>query len=461
MESKSTPEKVCFFLSKQKAAGGIMAKNYGHYKELGVTIPDDLQPEDWTFYLLCAPSTVEWRRALHSAVRLLARGRFWKRDDRQDSIKSAQIIGGQIERSLMTCNIDFASLADSIKYLADNMTVQQNIQTNCGCGCGGGTGDTILDELPTQDESQPVDIIPPETGTTQTSLAQQELCNLANYMADSWVNNFVDIAEWWGGITVGIGTVYTFLQEKFPQGALLPFIALIISSLAVALEAALLANLANNMSDAAQSQRDAIVCAISTASNPREAKSNFESVIANSRAQYGKATYTVLILVAQMLDWDKIMSGEVIVPSSYDNSTCPCGEADVQIQVYDNNGIFETLPIYVNDEVVLTGLRSDAYGPFGEFRFVDGSGTPINVTATDYQIVDLNGWQQHNIPQHPFTVQTLNAIGTGVALDIGINQPIPLPYTLQRSATPTTMGQIQVASDVGTSGFTITLKRLA
>ena len=149
------------------------------------------------------------------------------------------------------------------------------------------------------------------------------------------------------------------------------------------------------------------------------------------------------------------------MPASYANSSCPCGESDVRIQVWDNSGPVESFNLYVNGEVTLSALRFDSYGPFADFRFVDSLGAPMHVTATNYQITGLDGWVQHNIPQHPFTVQTTNSSGSSVVTDIAINQPIPVPYTLQRTPSPDSMGIIQVASAVGTQGFTVTLKRLA
>ena len=75
-------------------------------QELGVTIPQDLTPQNWTIYTICAPDSVEWRMAVYAAVRLLSRGRYWMRDDRATSIKQAQEIGRKIEMSFSACNFD-------------------------------------------------------------------------------------------------------------------------------------------------------------------------------------------------------------------------------------------------------------------------------------------------------------------------------------------------------------------
>lgn len=291
-------------------------------REIGVIIPQDLDPQEWAMYTLCAPNDIEWANALRSAVRMMSRGRYWLRDDRESSIKNAQLIGGEIERSLEMCTIDFQPLADAIIYLTDNLSASVVNQQSVNCGGGNCGGGSVLDEPDGQDETVPVDIVPPVATGDATTLQDQEKCSLAHFLADMWVNNFVDIKNYWAGIAVGITTVTTWLQEKFPEGAIIPFVAMILTSLAVALETALLANLADNMADAAQSQHDAIICAVYSANSPAEAKANFESVIADSRAQYGKTTYVVLILVAQMLDWNKIMGGEVIVPASYDGADC-------------------------------------------------------------------------------------------------------------------------------------------
>jgi hypothetical protein len=44
--------------------------------------------------------------AVHAAIRMLSRGRFWLKDDRPSSIKEAQIIGREIEMSFSRCNLD-------------------------------------------------------------------------------------------------------------------------------------------------------------------------------------------------------------------------------------------------------------------------------------------------------------------------------------------------------------------
>ncbi len=294
-----------------------------YYQEIGVKIPQELNPLDWSIYYFCAPTDNEWTIAVRTAVRLLSRGRYWERDSRVGSIKAAQLVGREIEMSLSRC--DMSEIADAIKYFADNFQSARITQTNnCGCGGGGGGGggNTVLDEPIGQDESEPVDIVPPIPTADETGLTQQEKCSLANYLADAWVANWQDINTRWGGVAVTISAVQTWLTEKFPPGSIIPFVAMIISSLAVALEAALLANLADRMADAAAEQREDLVCAVYSANSAAEAKQNFESVIANTRATYGKIAYTVMILVAQMLDWNKIMGGEVIVPSDYDSADC-------------------------------------------------------------------------------------------------------------------------------------------
>lgn len=438
-----------------------MARNYGHYKELGVTIPDELDPQDWCIYVLCAPSDPQWYTALHSSVRLMARGRFWGRDDRESSIKLAQTIGGQIERSLMSCDIDFTVLADAIKYLADNMQVNQTNNQSVTCGGGGGGDDGILEEPIGWPEDEPIQIFDEPASLDATTMSAQEKCEVAAYLADSWVETWSDIDTYWDGVGITIDAVAAWLSEKFPSGAIIPFIAFVLTNAVILLETVLLGKLAGTMAEAAAFYHSQFICAIADATSAEDARRRWLEVLANVRVAYGKVPYAIQRVIAAALDWDSIMSNGVEVPTSYNGYVCPCGQSDIYIRVYDNSGVVATAPLYVGYEVIVAGLKFDAYGPFGQFDLVDGEGVRVGVLATDYQITGLNGWQQHNIPQHPFTIQTQDSTGADNLVDLGINQPINLPYTFQRIGEPNDMSGITIASNTGTLGFTVTIKRLA
>lgn len=438
-----------------------MARNYGHYRELGVKIPEDLEPQEWAFYVLCAPNSPEWYTAVHSAVRLLARGRFWLRDDRENSIKTAAEIGGEIERSLMACNIDLEVLADAIKYLADNLQVNQTNNQSVTCGGSGGGDDGVLEEPINWPEDEPIQIFEDPMSLDPSTMTSQEKCEVAAFLADSWVETWSDIDTYWDGIGITIDAVSAWLSEKFPAGAVLPFIAFVITQTAILLETVLLGKLAGTMAEAAAYYHSQFICAVAMAESAEDARRRWLAVLANVRQTYGKVPYAIQRVVASALDWDSIMGNGVEVPTEYNGYVCPCGESDVYIQVYDNTGVIATAPIYVGSEVIVSGLRSDAYGPFMQFRFVDVSASPIGVAAADYQITGLNGWQQHNIPQHPFTIMTFDQTGADPIIELAQNNPITLPYTFVRAAEPLDMGQVQIASNVGTLGFTATIKRLA
>lgn len=438
-----------------------MAKHHGYYRELGIKIPDDLEPEQWGYYIVCAPLGLEWYTAVHSAIRLLARGRFWKRDSRESSIKSAQIIGGEIERSLMSCAIDLQGLIDAITLLAENGAIQQTNTQTVTCGGGGCGSPNLLDEPLNWPEDEPIPLFEEPYSLDETTLTAQQICSVANYLADSWTDTFATIDSYWEALGVGIDTASAWLSEKFPPGMIIPFLAFVISQAAVLLETVLLGNLAGNMAEAAAFYHDQIVCAVATSTSPETARRNFLSVLANVREEYGKTPYALMRVVASALDWDKIMGGDVEVPSEYDSASCPCGASDVRIASFNNSAIEEVTDIHVGQEVTVTAHRFDTYGPYGDWRFYDSEGAELDLVATDYQITATNGWQQHNLPDHPFTIQTFDKGHTVYILDLAINQPINVPYTFQRPGSPATFGSFQIASDVGTAGFQVTIKRLA
>lgn len=438
--------------------GKELAKNHGKYKELGVQIPTDLDPQDWQLYVLCAPSGEEWYRAVHSSVRLMARGRFWLRDDRENSIKTAQIIGAEIERSLMSCNIDFTALADAIRYMADTMSINQsNSQT---VNCGGGPN--VLDEPIAWPEDEPIQVFEEPMSLDASTLSAQDKCEVALYLADSWTDTFSTIDNYWDGVGLTIDAVSTWLSEKFPPGAIIPFIAMLLSQALVVIETVLLGQLAGNMAEAAAFYHDQLVCAVAEATSAEDARRRFLSVLASVRETYGKIPYTLMRLVASALDWDKIMSGDVEVPAEYNGAICPCSVSDVYLASIDNSGLVaESIPLHVGYPVWVTAYKSDQYGPYMQIVLKDGQGANIERTATDYQVTGLNGWLQHNIPQHPFTLQTKSATATNPLTDIAINQPINTPYTIQRTGFVNTMSYIEIASAVGTNGFQVQITRLA
>jgi hypothetical protein len=227
-------------------------------------------------------------------------------------------------RALMESE-NMSEIADAIRYLADQLEPDIITQNNTNQGGGGGSGcgcqDTWLTEPPTFPEDETLPMFPPDPDgvTTQSAL---DMCKVAEYFADLWEDNFSDISTYWSGIGITVDAITTWIQRKFPQGAVIPFLALIVTSLAVALETALLGSVLESAATAASAQKEQIKCAIGSARTAAEAKTNFHNVLASARATYGRVTYAILYLVAQMIDWTKMTDGTVPIPIEYEGTTC-------------------------------------------------------------------------------------------------------------------------------------------
>jgi hypothetical protein len=388
-------------------------------REIGVKIPEDVHPQNWSLYTVCVPDDIEWSIAFRNAVRMMARGRYWKRDERERSIKDAQIIGGEIEMSIGKC--DMTEISDAIKYLGDKMAemqMVQNNQNNCDCcgGAGGGSGDffDVPEEFedPNGQPNDGSDMFPPEPSGDDSNLTDAQKCNLAQYFADKWVETYIDIEQIWAGVSVTVNTAYNFLVEKFPPGAILPFVAVVMSSLVVAIEYALLAGVLDRCTDAAQSYRDKIVCAISTAKSANEAKANCLAVLSEVRQVYGKSPYAVMYLGIQMVDFNKMLGGDVSVPPSYDGSVCDC------LTEEEDNGAFTAVDGYKWIRVPMQPAAATACD-------VDGSPLSSSGNENGMQIdriianggLSVFGWDGLYLPDNcagiGFEFGSVSYVGTG------------------------------------------------
>lgn len=151
------------------------------------------------------------------------------------------------------------------------------------------------------------------------------------------------------------------------------------------------------------------------------------------------------------------------IPASYvpEIDCNNCSFADIRIQSLASGGVVaQQFALSVGGSAELTAQQADGYGPFAQFRFVDDLDQPINVDSNQFQIVALSGWVKHNIPQHPFTIQSKNSDGSGTYLQLAANQNIPLPWVLSEGGSPVAFSIVELASAAGTDGFTVTIQRL-
>lgn len=139
-----------------------------------------------------------------------------------------------------------------------------------------------------------------------------------------------------------------------------------------------------------------------------------------------------------------------------------CQTGEVQVKSYANGGVVqETFDLDIGVPVWVSAYRSDAYGPFMELRFYDDQDQPLALQTEQVRILETSGWLQHNIAQHPFTIQTKQTDGANYLVDIAINQPIPTPHDITRTSGPNNLGIVEVCSAVaGDPNFQLRIMRL-
>ena len=91
-------------------------------------IPDDWDGVTYRFWMLCAPQSPEWDRAVRNSVRTLTRGRFW--DFETGDFLPIQQTAWEIYDSMTTCDDLIASL-QAIATSIQNQQLQASIQVDC------------------------------------------------------------------------------------------------------------------------------------------------------------------------------------------------------------------------------------------------------------------------------------------------------------------------------------------
>ena len=271
-------------------------------------------------------------------------GEFAIDDELQDIVDKT--IFGLLKGEKMT------TIADAIMYLADNLelvvtntnentndlAVAGNSASGC-CGSGGtGGGETIEDD-PTGFPESDIPIIFEEeldVATSSPAASSAYMCDLGAYLADSLKQGIEDTEAYFEGVSVTIDLAVVFLQEKFPPGAVVPFVASLIIPFILSLEAIFLGNKLEKTVVAVTNFRDEFECAIASSTSGADAKQRWWAVLAELRIQHGRFPYTPLAIVSKWFNWDLIAGCTIPIPASYVDSSC-CG---------NDNGSFDPISGY-------------------------------------------------------------------------------------------------------------------
>jgi len=175
-----------------------------------VKIPDIIDVGDFSLLLMPVPNDVQHKRAVLSSLYALTRGRYWKRDERDTSIKDVTAV----YRSLLE-NVQFMSVSEISTALNGIASAIREYTRLNGCGC---------DETPptTDGEQQNPDIPAGDSwGDVEPPLWYEGsyndfVCDLLN----RWYYNLVKFLkeiEALRGVVVVVGLVTSLLAVVFPE----------------------------------------------------------------------------------------------------------------------------------------------------------------------------------------------------------------------------------------------------
>ena len=241
-------------------------------KHRGWLVPDDWDGQSYQFITLCAPCSVQWTGVVFGAIYELTRARNWDADS--GDFLGARDIAKEVFYSMANCNDGFQAIADAIALLARTQATG-----GFDCGCPGGTGT----EYDGPNEQQPTVFGPGEQWPTEQDYLDDK-CHIANLMVQDyrqmWVDlDNLDIDTLTAGVaSLGIGIVASVIAATFATGPIGLTIGVVagLVSLFVGIP---LFDLSDIIATIDANKND-LVCALYSASDASEAKTDFEAILA-------------------------------------------------------------------------------------------------------------------------------------------------------------------------------------
>lgn len=456
------------------------------------------------------PDEPFFRRALHGQLTELERRHVWDtggdltaankceelwRQHGQQT-RENEPLGCQSDEDCQQTIIDLTlQLEQCQEYIEELENMEITVNCNCGC-CSDGIQlpnpngypctpldpqDPFGDNVPTWDYVN--ETPPPGYDDWQSFL--DDRCRAANWFVDSYIQmvESLDLAERKLSIGGSLLEVAALVIAALPGpvgdwagvAVVLKWVVALVDALAnVVDDLEDLGDWLQTTTDAIEANKQELICAAYSMTTVDYLKDFFVTFFAGYVSpELASAGYNSTVTdfmrdaVTPLAEYlaNKVADGfanqnipDDYVPS-YDCANCAAG--DVFVRSYGNGSVIEQeLALNIGATVLMTAHRSDAYGPFMELRMVDDQGTPIHLEHQQLRIVELIGWQQHNIPQHPFTIQTKQQDGSNNLVDLPINTAIPVPHDISRASDPLDIGIVEIASNVGTSGFQVRLLRV-
>lgn len=191
----------------------------------------------------------------------------------------------------------------------------------CGCNNNGSNEPPIWGQDPGAEPGLPSPSPEPQEEDPA------EWCDRSTEIASRYVSVFTNLERWWDGINVTGDTILLFIETYF--GELLGFALILIPAISAALTYLLTNSLTEQAKTIAENSLDDLICAVYNSTSPAGAKYAFGQVLI---ANYGTASLpvkTMMYLVSQIIDWDKVYDLESIpTGEAYIGSHCPCSETE-------------------------------------------------------------------------------------------------------------------------------------
>lgn len=190
-------------------------KKFGQW-ELGTKIPqnDTAAGLDWNTWIVCIPADAEWAMVVRNALRMVSRGRYYARDERENSIINARDTGQRIFNSMSICNFD--EITDSLGSIASAIRaieLRQQLTVQC---C-----DQLTPPAPPPGASIPLpppgSSDPPPPAYDSPEDYQEYLCALANWVW--WVyRRIVGVLAGLDTATAAVLVVVALIGVFLPEG---------------------------------------------------------------------------------------------------------------------------------------------------------------------------------------------------------------------------------------------------
>lgn len=282
----------------------------------GYLIPDDWDGVSYHLWAFCAPASVGWDGIMRGAIYDLTRGRSW--DGNTGNIVDTQEITKEIYNTMSICDDVIAGLSG----------IEQAIiglgSSASACSCEGGS------EFEPEPSDGTVDIGPGQRFPDQATYDLAK-CSAANGIYDQVLDTIISLAIYdvdtllSGGISIAVGLVTTLIASG-PIGWGVAVILGVVSGIVTLLGGQVSFDL-TDIKVILQTEHEALVCALYSASNTTSANAAFMAVVDGAGATPFESQLISFMLTDKLLnqlfnDMEQSVQ-DYVSPDPVDCSACP------------------------------------------------------------------------------------------------------------------------------------------